>query len=78
MDSQGGSRTSLKELALLQMKQITAEDIESLIHRKSLVRMMVHLKNAKQQKAAKQAIMAAGIWDESGWWYNDNEESLNI
>ncbi|QOS76834.1 hypothetical protein JNUCC31_18535 [Paenibacillus sp. JNUCC31] len=67
---------SLKELALLQMKYITAEDIESLIHHKSLARMIVHLKSAKQQKVAKQAIMAAGMWDESGWWYND--ESLNI
>ncbi|MHA7580794.1 leucine-rich repeat domain-containing protein [Paenibacillus vandeheii] len=67
---------SLKELALLQMKQITAEDIESLIHHKTLERMIVHLKNAKQQKVAKQAIMAEGIWDESGWWYN--EEFLHI
>ncbi|SEB26400.1 leucine-rich repeat domain-containing protein [Paenibacillus sp. 276b] len=67
---------SLKELALLQMKHINAEDIESLIYHKSLERMIVHLKSAKQQKVAKQAIMAAGMWDESGWWYND--ESLNI
>ncbi|MGC5776751.1 hypothetical protein [Paenibacillus pabuli] len=67
---------SLKELALLQMKHITAEDIESLIHHKFLERMIVHLKSAKQQKVAKQAIVEAGMWDESGWWYND--ESLNI
>lgn len=67
---------SLKELALLQMKHMNAEDIESLIHHTSLERMIVHLKSAKQQKVAKQAIMAAGMWDESGWWYND--ELLNI
>lgn len=67
---------SLKELALLQMKHINAEDIESLIHHTSLERMIVHLKSAKQQKVAKQAIMAAGLWDDSGWWYN--VESLNI
>ncbi|KOY17467.1 leucine-rich repeat domain-containing protein [Paenibacillus xylanivorans] len=67
---------SLKELALLQMKHITAEDIDSLIHHKPFGKIIVHLKNAKQQKVAKQAIMAAGMWDESGWWYND--ESLNF
>ncbi|MFC9711691.1 hypothetical protein ACFTRD_26455 [Paenibacillus sp. NPDC056933] len=67
---------SLKELALLQMKHITVKTIESLIHHKRLKRMIVHLKSAKQQKVVKQAIMAAGMWDESGWWYND--ESLNI